>query len=73
MNDVRREELIAIRNKIEEIKKLLEKPLEEENEYSTSVPAGGKRFNRAVNAANEIEFAIGYCDDAINAITEAVK
>lgn len=72
MNDIRREELIEIRNKIEEIKKLLEKPLEEEKAYITSVPAGGKRFSRAVNAANEIEFAIGFCDDAINSITSAI-
>jgi predicted nuclease with TOPRIM domain len=74
MNKSRRKALVALRERIEEIKGDLAAYQEEEQEYLDSMPEGlqnGATRDKATEAIDNLESALSSLDDAAFSIEEA--
>ena len=75
MNNVRRKELQAIVNTLEEKRETLEVLKEEEEEYRDNMPEnlhGSERYDISSEAISDLELALDSIDSAISYIEAAI-
>ena len=76
MNNIRRKQLAAIMERLEELKSDIELVLEEEQEAMDNVPEslwGSERYERMEEAVSNMEEAVSGLEDVISSIECAVE
>ena len=76
MNNIRRNSLTDIKDRIESLKSDLETLLEEENDYLDNIPEnmqGGERYEKAENAVSSLENAVSSLEEAMDDIESATE
>ena len=76
MNKIRRKQLAAIMEKLEELKADLETLKEEEEDYRDNMPEnlwGSERYEKADTACDNLDSAVDGLDEIISYIEEATE
>lgn len=74
MNKIRRKQLAAIMEKLEELKADLETLKEEEEDYRDNMPEnlwGSERYEKAEAACDNLDYALDSLEEAVSYIEEA--
>ena len=76
MNKLRRKQLAAIIEKLEELTANLETLKEEEEDYRDNIPEnlwGSERYEKADTACDNLDYAVSSLEEALSYIEEATE